>query len=110
MRAQEFLTEGIDFTNAVNSIEKLIQQNNIQFQSYEDLFRFVANRKFLQAQRNDQKFIDDVARAVLRRMHQVQNVPVQEYINKKVLTTGWKDTQSIVDGRYRLEAVVRECA
>jgi len=110
MRAQEFLTEGIDFTNAVNSIEKLIQQNNIQFQSYEDLFRFVANRKFLQAQRNDQKFIDDVARAVLRRMHQVQNVPVQEYVNKKVLTTGWKDTQSILDGRYRLEAEVREWA
>jgi hypothetical protein len=72
MRAQEFLIEGTDFTNAVNSVEKLITQNNIKFQTYEDLLRFVANRKFLQSQRNDQKFIDDVARSVLRRLHSIQ--------------------------------------
>lgn len=72
MRAQEFLIEGVDFTNAVNSIEKLIKQNSIEFTSYEDLLKFVAGRKFLQSQRNDQKFIDDIARAVLRRMHQTQ--------------------------------------
>jgi predicted GNAT family acetyltransferase len=64
--------EGTDFTNAVNSIEKLIQQRNIEFVSYEDLLRFVAGRKFLQAQRNDQQFVDDVARAVLRRLQQTQ--------------------------------------
>ena len=111
MRAQEFLTEGTDFTNAVNSIEKLIKQNNIEFQTYEDLLRFVASRKFLQAQRNDQKFLDDVARSVLRRLHQPQNnIQVQEYINKKILAPGWKDTQTILDGRYRLEAEVREWA
>ena len=61
------LFEGIDFTNAVNSVVKLIQQGNIEFRTYEDLLRFVASRKFLQHQRNDVKFIDDVARAVLRR-------------------------------------------
>jgi GNAT superfamily N-acetyltransferase len=111
MRAQEFLTEGIDFTNAVNSIEKLIKQNNIEFQSYEDLVKFVAGRKFLQSQRNDQQFVNDVARAVLRRLHQSPSiVQVKEYINKKVLSPGWKDTQTILDGRYRLEAEVREWA
>lgn len=66
------LAEGIDFTNAVNSIEKLIKQNRIEFGSYEDLVKFVAGRKFLQSQRNDQQFVNDVARAVLRRLHQTQ--------------------------------------
>lgn len=74
MRITEILTEGIDFTNAVNSIEKLIRQQNIQFKSYEELLQFVAGRKFLQPQRNDQQFINDVAQAVLRRLHQ----PVME--------------------------------
>lgn len=68
------LAEGIDFTNAVNSIERLIKQNNIEFKNYEDLLKFVANRKFLQAQRNDQRFINDVARSVLRRLHTVNEV------------------------------------
>ena len=72
MRAQEFLIEGVDFTNAVNSIEKLVKQNNIEFKSYEDLLQFVVSRKFLQAQRNDQQFVDDIARAVLRRLQQTQ--------------------------------------
>jgi len=72
MRAQEFLAEGVDFTNAVNSIEKLVRQNNIEFNNYEELLKFVASRKFLQAQRNDQQFVNDVARAVLRRLHQTQ--------------------------------------
>jgi hypothetical protein len=72
MESQEEITEGIDFTNAVNSIEKLIKQNRIEFTSYEDLLKFVAGRKFLQAQRNDQKFVNDVARAVLNRLHQTQ--------------------------------------
>jgi len=66
------VTEGTDFTNAVNSIEKLVKQNNIEFRTYEELLRFVASRKFLQAQRNDSKFIDDVARSVLRRLHSTQ--------------------------------------
>ena len=66
------VNEGVDFTNAVNSIEKLIKQNSIEFTSYEDLLNFVAGRKFLQSQRNDQKFIDDVARSVLRRLHSTQ--------------------------------------
>ena len=66
------LSEGVDFTNAVNSIEKLVQQNNIEFAGYEDLLKFVASRKFLQSQRNDQQFVNDVARAVLRRLHQKQ--------------------------------------
>jgi GNAT superfamily N-acetyltransferase len=66
------LSEGVDFTNAVNSIEKLIKQNNIEFAGYEDLLKFVASRKFLQPQRNDQQFINDVARSVLRRLHQTQ--------------------------------------
>ena len=74
MRFREFIVEGIDFTNAVNSIEKLIKQNNIEFNSYEDLLKFVAGRKFLQAQRNDQRFINDVARSVLRRLHTVNEV------------------------------------
>ena len=68
------LNEGTDFTNAVNSIEKLINQNNIEFKSYEDLLKFVASRKFLQTQRNDQQFINDVARSVLRRLHTVNEV------------------------------------
>lgn len=67
-----YLEEGIDFTNAVNSVEKLIKQNNIKFTQYEDLLKFVAGRRFLQAQRNDQRFINDVARAVLRRLHSTQ--------------------------------------
>jgi hypothetical protein len=67
-----YLEEGTDFTNAVNSVEKLVKQNNIEFETYEDLLRFVASRKFLQTQRNDQKFIDDVARSVLRRLHSAQ--------------------------------------
>jgi len=66
------LAEGIDFTNAVNSIEKLIKQNNIEFKNYEELLKFVVSRKFLQPQRNDQQFINDVARSVLRRLHQTQ--------------------------------------
>jgi hypothetical protein len=66
------IRESTDFTNAVNSIEKLIKQNNIEFASYEDLLRFVASRKFLQQQRNDQQFVNDVARSVLRRLHQTQ--------------------------------------
>lgn len=70
-RFKKVFAEGVDFTNAVNSVEKLIKQNNIKFASYEDLLRFVASRKFLQAQRNDQQFINDVARAVLRRLHQL---------------------------------------
>jgi GNAT superfamily N-acetyltransferase len=105
------IRESTDFTNAVNSIEKLVKQNQIEFKSYEDLLRFVASRKFLQSQRNDSKFIDDVARSVLRRLHQPQSsVPVQEYVNKKILTPGWKDTRTILDGKYRLEAEVREWA
>ena len=66
-KLKSVFAEGTDFTNAVNSIVKLIQQGNIEFRTYEDLLRFVASRKFLQHQRNDAKFIDDVARAVLRR-------------------------------------------
>jgi len=66
------VNEGTDFTNAVNSIEKLIKQNNIEFKSYEELLKFVASRKFLQPQRNDQQFINDVTRSVLRRLHQHQ--------------------------------------
>ena len=69
-----YLEEGTDFTNAVNSVEKLIKQNNIEFNSYEDLLKFVAGRKFLQAQRNDQRFVNDVARSVLRRLHTVNEV------------------------------------
>ena len=78
MRIREFIVEGIDFTNAVNSIEQLIKQNNIEFNSYEDLLKFVANRKFLQAQRNDQRFINDVARSVLRRLHTVNEVRIDD--------------------------------
>ena len=81
MRAQEFLVEGTDFTNAVNSIEKLVRQKSIEFASYEDLLKFVASRKFLQAQRNDQQFVNDVARSVLRRLQQT----VMETSAKKVL-------------------------
>ena len=66
-KLKSVFAEGTDFTNAVNSVVKLIQQGNIEFRTYEDLLRFVASRKFLQHQRNDVKFIDDVARAVLRR-------------------------------------------
>jgi hypothetical protein len=72
MRAQEFFNEGTDFTNAVNSIEKLIKQNRIEFANYEQLLKFVSSRKFLQAQRNDQQFVNDVARAVMRRLNQTQ--------------------------------------
>lgn len=78
MRFKEIITEGIDFTNTVNSVEKLIKQNNIEFDQYEDLLKFVAGRKFLQAQRNDQRFINDVARAVLRRLHTVNEVRIDD--------------------------------
>ena len=73
-KLKSVFAEGTDFTNAVNSIERLIKQNNIEFKSYEDLLKFVAGRKFLQAQRNDQRFINDVARSVLRRLHTVNEV------------------------------------
>jgi GNAT superfamily N-acetyltransferase len=72
-RFKKVFAEGTDFTNAVNSIEKLIKQNRIEFQSYEDLVKFVAGRKFLQAQRNDQRFINDIAQSVLRRLHTTVN-------------------------------------
>ena len=71
-KLKSVFTEGTDFTNAVNSIEKLIRQNSIEFKSYEDLLKFVASRKFLQTQRNDQQFVDDVARSVLRRLQSTQ--------------------------------------
>jgi GNAT superfamily N-acetyltransferase len=71
-KLKSVFAEGTDFTNAVNSIEKLIKQNNIEFKSYEELLKFVASRKFLQSQRNDQQFINDVTRSVLRRLHQHQ--------------------------------------
>jgi predicted GNAT family acetyltransferase len=71
-KLKSVFAEGTDFTNAVNSIEKLVRQNSIEFESYEDLLKFVASRKFLQAQRNDQQFVADIARAVLRRLHQTQ--------------------------------------
>ena len=71
-KLKSVFAEGVDFTNAVNSIEKLIRQNNIEFAGYEDLLKFVASRKFLQPQRNDQQFVDDVARSVLRILHQTQ--------------------------------------
>ena len=71
-KLKNVFAEGTDFTNVVNSIEKLIKQHNIEFASYEDLLKFVANRKFLQAQRNDQQFVNDVARSVLRRLQQTQ--------------------------------------
>jgi hypothetical protein len=98
MRAQEFLVEGVDFTNAVNSIEKLVKQNNIEFKSYEDLLRFVTGRKFLQAQRNDQQFVNDVARAVLRRLQQTQlneindedELSVSQHIQDYFVDRGYK--------------------
>ena len=71
-KLKSVFAEGTDFTNAVNSIEKLVRQRNIEFKNYEELLQFVASRKFLQAQRNDQQFVDDVARSVLRRLHQTQ--------------------------------------
>ena len=71
-KLKSVFAEGTDFTNAVNSVEKLVRQNNIEFKSYDDLLRFVASRKFLQAQRNDQQFVNDVARGVLRRLQQTQ--------------------------------------
>lgn len=64
------LTEGVDFTNAVNGVENLIRQRSIKFSSYDELVEFVARCKFLQSQRNDTRFINDVAAAVLRRLHQ----------------------------------------
>jgi predicted GNAT family acetyltransferase len=71
-KLKSVFAEGTDFTNAVNSIEKLVRQNNIEFKSYNDLLKFVASRKFLQAQRNDQQFVNDVARGVLHRLQQTQ--------------------------------------
>jgi hypothetical protein len=71
-KLKRVFAEGTDFTNAVNSIEKFIRQNNIEFKSYEDLLKFVASRKFLQTQRNDQQFINDIARSVLGRLQQTQ--------------------------------------
>lgn len=88
MRVQEFVAEGVDFTNAVNSIEKLVRQRNIEFASYEDLLKFVASRKFLQAQRNDQQFVNDIARSVMRRLHQSQlnevNAPDELTVSEKI--------------------------
>jgi len=64
------ISEGVDFTNAVNGVENLIRQRNIKFNSYEELVEFVGRCKFLQSQRNDSRFINDVALAVLHRLHQ----------------------------------------
>jgi hypothetical protein len=87
-KLKSVFAEGVDFTNAVNSIEKLVRQNNIEFSSYQDLLKFVASRKFLQAQRNDQQFIDDVARSVLRRLQQTQlneiNAPDELTVSEKL--------------------------
>jgi hypothetical protein len=98
MRAQEFLTEGTDFTNAVNSIEKLIKQNSIEFTSYEDLVKFVAGRKFLQQQRNDQQFVNDVAQAVMRRLHQPQ---LNEINDEDELTISQRIQDYFADRGYK---------
>ena len=98
MRAQEFLAEGVDFTNAVNSIEKLVRQNNIEFKNYEELLKFVASRNFLQAQRNDQQFVDDVARAVLRRLHQTQ---LNEINDEDELSVSQRIQDYFVDRGYK---------
>jgi hypothetical protein len=98
MRAQEFLAEGVDFTNAVNSIEKLVRQNNIEFASYEDLLKFVTSRKFLQSQRNDQQFMNDVARIVLRRLHSAQ---LNEINDEDELSVSQRIQDYFVDRGYK---------
>lgn len=35
---------------------------------------------------------------------------INEYVNKKVFQPGWKDSRTILDGKYRLEAEVKEWA
>lgn len=92
------VNEGVDFTNAVNSIEKLIKQNRIDFTSYEDLVKFVASRKFLQAQRNDQKFVNDVARSVMRRLHSTQ---LNEINDEDELTISQRIQDYFADRGYR---------
>jgi hypothetical protein len=92
------LNEGVDFTNAVNSIEKLIRQRNIEFTSYEEFLKFVASRKFLQAQRNDQQFVDDVARAVLRRL---QQTPLNEINDEDELSVSQRIQDYFVDRGYK---------
>jgi GNAT superfamily N-acetyltransferase len=97
-KLKSVFAEGTDFTNAVNSIEKLVKQNNIEFKSYEDLLRFVAGRKFLQAQRNDQQFVDDVARAVLRRLQQTQ---LNEINDEDELSVSQRIQDYFVDRGYK---------
>lgn len=60
---------------------------------------------------NGKKFNEYVNPDTVQRLRQALEKPsaepVAEYINKQVLKSGWKDTQTIL-GRYRLEAQVKD--
>lgn len=38
------------------------------------------------------------------------NEIICEYVNKKIFQNGWKDSRTVLDGKYRLEAEVKEWA
>lgn len=107
MRAREFVLEGVDFTNAVNSIEQLVRSNNIKFNSYEDLVKFVASRNFLQNQRNDQQFINDVSRSVLRRLHQVAESQLLDHPTKTPEQLAKKHGVSVKDIESQLKKGIK---
>ena len=67
MRFREF-NEGIDFTNAVNSVTKIVAKLPHRPNSVEQLIPMLKRVRFLQSQRNDERFLLDLAKAVLKRL------------------------------------------
>lgn len=63
------LCEGIDRSQAVNGVVKLIRDRGIEFKTYEDLQKFIYNLNFLKPHRNDTQYMSDVVRFVLRKIH-----------------------------------------
>lgn len=63
------LNEGTDFTNAVNSVTKMVSKLSQKPTSAEQLIPLLKKIRFLQPQHNDTKFMTDLAQAVLKRLN-----------------------------------------
>ena len=68
MRFKEIITEGVDFTNAVNSVTKMVAKLPRKPESVEQLVPMLKRVRFLQPQHNDDRFLKDLAQAVLKRL------------------------------------------
>ena len=62
------LAEATDFTNAVNSVTKMVAKLPSRPESAEQLVPLLKKVRFLQPQHNDDRFLRDLAQAVLKRL------------------------------------------